>query len=65
MFRPIQVMSQVQYKAYTDTPLTDTVFIQPRLLHTLANWCCVAAKNYAMIYLNTKSPTSFSWSHGS
>lgn len=49
-------MSQVQYRAYTDTPLTDTVFIQPRLLHAPANWCCVAAKSYAMIYLNTKSP---------
>lgn len=47
----------------TDLPLIDSVFIQPKLPLTPTDWCFVAAKGYATIYLNTKSPKWFGWSH--
>lgn len=45
--------------------MTDTAFIQPKLPLTPADQCLVAAKSYATIYLNSKSPKLFSWSHRS
>lgn len=63
LYRLILVMSKVQYLESTDLPLIDTVFIQPKLPLTPTDWCFVAAKGYATIYLNTKSPKSFGWSH--